>query len=50
LWEMERYQSIVDWTAHAFWVDTLAFSLDGMVLVSGGLDGTVKVWGIPKDP
>jgi WD40 repeat protein len=36
------------WEAHKNRVNSLAFSPDGKLLVSGGVDRTVKLWRVPE--
>ena len=36
-------------TGHDSWVESLAISPDGRILVSGGYDNTIKVWGLGGD-
>ena len=35
---------------HAGPIDALSFSADGKSLVTGGRDGTIRVWDVPKSP
>ena len=43
LWSVENGENIVSFTEHTGWVRSIAFSLDGSTVVSGGDDGLVRV-------
>ena len=44
LWDLSTGQPWGKLTNHTAWVETLAFTADGQRLVSGGKDGTIRVW------
>ena len=46
LWTVGTGENIVTLTGHTDWVRTTAFSPDGNALISGGADGTVRIWNI----
>lgn len=48
IWEVASETLIVPFGRHQEKVASLAFSHDGSLLASGGLDGTVRVWSVPS--
>jgi len=44
LWNTSTGQQVSDWTGHAGEVHSLAYSLDGGLLASGGADRMVRLW------
>ncbi len=47
LWDVEKGYDIAILRGHANDVFTVAFSLDGLKLASGGFDNTAKIWNVP---
>jgi WD40 repeat protein/transcriptional regulator with XRE-family HTH domain len=43
-WDLTTSLVLQHWSAHAGWVNALAFSADGKMLISGGLDGALIMW------
>ena len=46
IWDIQTGSSLKHFYAHDGWVETIAVSLDGRGLVSGGLDGSVRYWNL----
>ncbi|NJD59569.1 MAG: hypothetical protein C3F13_19210 [Anaerolineales bacterium] len=44
LWNLETGQELKHWSAHSGWVNAVAISTDGKMLISGGEDGSLIVW------
>jgi WD40 repeat protein/transcriptional regulator with XRE-family HTH domain len=44
LWDLDARKELHRWSAHTGWVNAVAFSLDGQILVSGGEAGSVILW------
>lgn len=44
LWNLETGEELKHWTAHSSWVNAVAISNDGGLLISGGEDGQLIVW------
>jgi WD40 repeat protein/transcriptional regulator with XRE-family HTH domain len=44
LWDLNARKELRRWSAHIGWVDAVAFSQDGQILISGGEDGSVILW------
>lgn len=44
LWSLDTGKELKHWSAHSGWVNAVAFSSDGTLLVSGGEDGDLIVW------
>jgi WD40 repeat protein/transcriptional regulator with XRE-family HTH domain len=44
LWDLAARKELRRWSAHAGWVNAVAFSQDGNILISGGKDGDVILW------
>jgi WD40 repeat protein/DNA-binding SARP family transcriptional activator len=44
LWDLNARKELRRWSAHTGWVTSVAFSLDGQFLISGGQDGDVILW------
>ncbi len=44
LWDLDARKEIRRWTAHTSWVNAVAFSQDGQILITGGQDGDVILW------
>ncbi len=47
LWDVEKGYDIAILRGHANDVFTVAFSLDGLKLASGGFDNTARIWSVP---
>lgn len=51
IWDAESGQRLFALRGHYSSIATLAFSPDSTRLASGGIDGTVRIWGVrPFDP
>ena len=46
LWTVRTGENIVTLTGHTDWVRTTTFSPNGSALISGGTDGTVRIWDV----
>jgi WD40 repeat protein/transcriptional regulator with XRE-family HTH domain len=46
LWDLDARKELRRWTAHADWVNAVAFSQDGQILISGDPDGNVILWDV----
>lgn len=44
LWDLESREALHRWPGHGGWVNRVAFSLDGQVLISGAEDGSLILW------
>lgn len=49
LWDLGSGRRLKRMTGHTGFIYSVDFSADGNVLVSGGADGTVRVWDVNKD-
>lgn len=49
VWRVSDGSLVVHLTGTELWVRSLAFSPDGRLLVSGGANGLIRVWGTPLD-
>ena len=49
LWDLGSGRRLKRMTGHSSFIYSVAFSADSNVLVSGGADGTVRVWDVNKD-
>jgi WD40 repeat protein len=47
LWRASDGYPLSRLLGHTMSIEALAFSPDGKKLISGGYDGTIRVWGIP---
>lgn len=47
--DMSTLEEITELRGHNGSVDHLAFSLDGRYLASGGIDGTIRIWGLRQE-
>ncbi|MDE0466064.1 MAG: T9SS type A sorting domain-containing protein [Candidatus Poribacteria bacterium] len=46
LWTVDIGENIATLTGHTDWVRTTAFAPDGSTLISGGADGTLRIWDV----
>ena len=46
LWDVVTQTEIATFEGHGAWVESIAFSPNGMLLASGSPDGTVKLWNV----
>ncbi len=44
LWDLFSFKELRRWSAHAGWVSALAYSPDGLMLISGSDDGSLISW------
>jgi WD40 repeat protein len=44
LWDLGMRQELFRWSAHYNWVTAVAYSLDGLTLISGSRDGSLLLW------
>jgi len=44
LWDLDAHKELRRWSAHTSWVNAVAFSQDGQILITGGQDGGVILW------
>lgn len=49
LWDLGSGRRLKKMTGHTGFIYSVDFSADSNVLVSGGADGTVRVWDVNKD-
>ena len=49
LWDLNTGKVRSTLKGHGWQVNSIAFSADGQILVSGGLDGAVKIWNWPTE-
>jgi WD40 repeat protein len=47
--DLTTFEIIANLRGHLGSVDHLAFSIDGSYLASGGIDGTVRIWGLRQE-
>jgi WD40 repeat protein len=47
LWDVATRRALTTMVGHTSWVTSVAFSPNGRLLATGGLDRTVKVWEVP---
>jgi WD40 repeat protein len=48
LLETGQYQTIATFSIDKYWLNSVCFSPDGIHLASGGIDGKVRIWQVPK--
>ena len=46
VWSVESGKEIRVFTGHSGWVNSVAISADGKVIVSGSSDNTIKMWSV----
>jgi WD40 repeat protein len=46
LWDVAEGKCLKVLQGHTSWVRSIAWSLDGLVLASGGQDETIKLWDV----
>ncbi|MGE5124521.1 MAG: helix-turn-helix domain-containing protein, partial [Acidobacteriaceae bacterium] len=44
LWDLQTVRELFRWTAHSDWVTAVAYSLDGLTLISGSSEGSLLLW------
>jgi len=44
MWDLGTRQELFRWSAHSNWVTSVAYSLDGLTLISGSSDGSLLLW------
>lgn len=50
LWDVENGRELLRIDGHHQYVPSIAFSTDGKLAISGGGDGTVRVWALDRPP
>lgn len=49
LWDVQTGDLLQALSRHGYRATPVIFSHDGALLISGGADGTIRVWGVPAD-
>jgi WD40 repeat protein len=47
VWQVDGGVLLLTLTGHTSLVNTVVFSADGSLLVTGSTDGTIRLWGVP---
>src|SRR5439155_8159727 len=47
-YDLHQGKQVESWSGHDQDIASLAFSLDGELAALGGVDGTVRIWNVPK--